>query len=125
MSLPTIPRTADAILEHLETLDSDTLVSINNQYANEHDSDALIDTNDEDFFTTFFSSPMEAVRAVAYGDYHYSHPYVYFNWYGNLETLWNVSLDDIRVDLPALIEYIIENPDDYTDYLDIEFSDAE
>lgn len=125
MSLPTIPRTAEAIREHLETLDSDTLVRINNQYAQEHDSDSEIYWNDEDFFSTFFPTAIEAVRAGAYGDYNYSHPYIYFNGYANLETLDSVTLDDIRVDLTALIEDIIENPDDYADYLDIEFDDVE
>ena len=43
--------------------------------------------NDEDFFNTFFyNNPMELARAIYYGDYNYTHDYVRFNGYANLET---------------------------------------
>ena len=29
---------------------------------------------------------MDAVRAVSFGDFHFNHPYIWFNGYGNLET---------------------------------------
>ncbi|OLF87124.1 hypothetical protein B4089_3745 [Bacillus licheniformis] len=43
--------------------------------------------NDEEFFNVFFEGkPMEAVRAVFYGDYRYMDDYVKFDGYGNLES---------------------------------------
>ena len=42
--------------------------------------------NDEEFFDTFFANkPMDAVRAVQYGEYNYCDDYVKFDGYGMLE----------------------------------------
>lgn len=49
-------------------------------------SDDEIFYNDEDFFNTFFSSPLEAVRASYYGDYNYNDNFVKFDGYGNLDS---------------------------------------
>lgn len=48
--------------------------------------DYVIYDNDEDFFNTYFSTPLEAVRASFYGDYNYNDNYVRFNGYGNLDS---------------------------------------
>lgn len=42
--------------------------------------------NDEDFFDTFFTSPIEVARAVCYGKYNYMDEYVHLDVYGNLES---------------------------------------
>lgn len=66
------------------------------------------DTNDEDFFETYFEGkPMEAVRAVSFGEYKYNDEYVMFNGYGNLETF--NSIDDIVTDYSEIVEAIIDN----------------
>jgi len=68
------------LVQHLETLDLSDLVSINNQYCqNNNYNDDEIYENNEDFFETFFSTKLEAVRAVVYGEYNYTHDYVRFN----------------------------------------------
>lgn len=62
--------------------------------------------NDEEFFDTYFyNKPMEAVRAVQYGDYNYNDPYVQFDGYMNL-----VSYDtwQYKEALQAHIDEIIE-----------------
>ena len=48
--------------------------------------DYVIYDNDEDFFNTYFSTPLDAVRASFYGDYNYNDNYVRFNGNGNLDS---------------------------------------
>lgn len=64
--------------------------------------------NDEEFFNCFFQcKPMEAARAVYYGDYNYMDDYVKFNAYGNLESANNFKLiDDFRDYIDDIAEEI-------------------
>lgn len=48
--------------------------------------DPEIFENDEEFFETYFSSALDAVRAVCYGEYRYGDRWVWFNAYGNLSS---------------------------------------
>lgn len=62
--------------------------------------------NDEEFFNTFFfNDPYEAVRAVHFGDYNYSDPYVRFDGYGNIESLTE---DDFESDFRTYIDEVVE-----------------
>ncbi len=62
--------------------------------------------NDEDFFNIYFEGrPMEAVRAVFYGDYNYNDDYVKFNGYGNLVSL---SEYEVEGELKENIEGIMD-----------------
>lgn len=54
--------------------------------AQEYLEDVVIYENDEEFFNTFFNSPMDAVRAAVYGEYNFMDKYVTFNGYGNLKS---------------------------------------
>lgn len=116
----TIKKTEEAVKEYISGLtDSETVSAHNQMCDNLNYPDDQIFSNDEDFFNTFFENRvLEAVRAVAYGDYNYSHDWVHFNGYGNLEST-NYPMD--WIDEPQLIEDIINNPDDYY----IEFEDEE
>lgn len=117
------------LVQHLATLTDSDLVSIHNQYCqNNNYCDDEIYGNDEDFFETFFSTKLEAVRAVVYGEYNYTHDYVRFNWYGNVESFDTFGVSDM-VDSPEKIaEDIIENPTDYSHVIDLDdiegFDDA-
>ena len=77
------------VKEYLLAHDDDELVEVVqaiNSFNGELDFLQYWD-NDEEFFNTFFyNDPMELARAIYYGDYNYSHDYVRFNGYGNLET---------------------------------------
>lgn len=42
---------------------------------------------DEEFFETMFSSPAEAVRATFFGNIHWMDDYIYFDGYGNLQSM--------------------------------------
>lgn len=69
--------------------------------------------NDEEFFNVFFEGkPMEAVRAVFYGDYRYTDDYVKFDGYGNLE-----SASEYKVE-----EELKENIEEIMDALESNFS---
>lgn len=67
--------------------------------------------NDEEFFDTFFANkPMDAVRAVQYGEYNYCDDYVKFDGYGNLESISECELttkmqDSIEEIIDAIMEY--------------------
>lgn len=116
----TIKKTEEAIKEYLNGLTKSDLVYANNQMCqNLNICDNEIFSNDEDFFNTFFDNRvLEAVRAISYGDYNYSHDWVHFNGYGNLEST-NYPMD--WIDEPQLIESIMESPEVY----DIDFEEEE
>ena len=116
----TIKKTEEAVREYISGLtDSETVSAHNQMCDNLNYPDDQIFSNDEDFFNTFFENRvLEAVRAVAYGDYNYTHDWVKFNGYGNLEST-NFPAD--WIDEPQLIEDIMNNPDDYY----IEFEEEE
>ena len=108
----TIYNTIEKITEYLNNLDDSELVNIHNEYCQSCNySDNEIYSNDEEFFNTFFEGKViEAVRAVAYGEYQYNNDYVIFNGYGNLES-FDYAKD--RVDISAIAEDIKENPENY------------
>ena len=57
----------------------------------------LIDFSEpEDFFNTYFESPHEAACATQFGNVHWFDNYIYFNGYGNLETLYEIPYDDYK-----------------------------
>ena len=79
----------DMILEELDNMDDDEIISIFNSFTYDEAPDDTIYENDEYFFKEFYSNdPMEAVRATYYANnYNFMDPYVRFNGYGNLESL--------------------------------------
>ena len=51
--------------------------------------------HDEEFYNIYFEgNPIEAVRAVLFGDVRWSDDYVRFNGYGNLETTLSIPYED-------------------------------
>jgi hypothetical protein len=116
----TLKKTEEAVKDYINGLSESDLVYVNNQMCqNLNYSDNEIYSNDEEFFNVFFGDRViEAVRAVAYGDYSYGHDWVMFNGYANLES---TNYPREWVDEPQLIENILENPEDY----DIEFEEEE
>ena len=75
------------IIKQLEKLTNDELLTIHNEYCNENNClDNMIFENDEEFFEIHFSSTLNAVRAVSFGEYEYQDKYVRFDGYANLES---------------------------------------
>lgn len=67
--------------------------------------DYCYEINDEDFFNVYFTEPMEAVRAVCFGEYRYSDDYVRFDAYRNLKS---ASKWDFNDELTAGKDEIVE-----------------
>lgn len=79
--------TREEIINALEEMDNGQLLSLHNEYCVETNHyDDIVSYNDECFFSENFSDTMQAVRAVCYGDYNYTHTFVMFNGYGNLKS---------------------------------------
>lgn len=103
------------IIESINTMDQNELVQLNNEYCQHiNDYDSEIHFNDEDFFNTFYENkPFEVARAIFYGDYNFSHDYVIFNGYGNLETFGYMTIDKLTECIETMSEYIEENFNDF------------
>ena len=65
--------------------------------------------NDEEFFNTFFESPMDAIRATHYGDYNYNDDYVRLNAYGNIESFseWERN-EEIKDNIDDIVDNLVE-----------------
>lgn len=114
--------TTQQIIDIINEMTEGELVELNNDYcrsANYHDDEVY--QNDEDFFLTFFENDtIGAVRAVSYGSYNYSHTYVKFNGYGNLESFSYFTADDLCENVETMAEYIAENLHEFTQFDNVE-----
>lgn len=111
------PKTkAEAIAEVLEDMAAADLVSVWNEYATEVGDESIF-KNDECFFSEMFSTTGEAVRAVCYGEYHYTDNYVRFNGYGNLET---TNDPEEWIDTTELAKWLCKNESIEFDMSDVE-----
>lgn len=109
------------IIDTINDMNESQLIELNNDYCTStsyHDDE--IYTNDEEFFSTYFENDViGAVRAASYGNYSYSHNYVKFNGYGNLESFSYFSADDLCENVETMAEYIADNLTDFYQF-DIE-----
>lgn len=115
------------IIEEINAFDSDELVNLNNWYCDETDCpDDQIYSNDANFFADYFDgNVLEAVRAVSYGEYNYTHDYVKFNGYGNLETMDRIDTDDLVDSVEAMAEEIADNFSNYDHFFNIDPDDED
>jgi hypothetical protein len=106
------------IIEAMNNLDTEDLIQLNNTYCWRTSDESEVYGNDEEFFSTFFSTnSFEAVRSAHFGDWRFQDNYVQFNGYGNLVSFNSFEVKDLP-DLPQNIaEVIYENPDEFS-YLD-------
>lgn len=82
-----------------------------NEYACENGYNDEIYDNDEEFFSAFFTNPMEAVRASYYGEYRFADDFVAFDGYENLKSsdLW----EDLASLYDEALRDLIENNIDF------------
>lgn len=107
-------KTLKQITEFLNDTDDNTLVQAWNDYQRESSLDRELNTFDEEFFSIYFTDPMEAARATFFGKIQsWNDDYIYFNGYGNLEST-SRPLD--VVDIDELADYINDNQQDF-DYI--------
>ncbi len=106
---------AREIKKAIEQMNEGQLVELNNMYCQEfgyHDNE--IYENDEEFFNMCFEGkPFKAVRATFYGDYNFSHEYVIFNGYGNLETFNTMDIEKLVDSVEVMAENIADRFEDF------------
>ena len=98
----------ESIIEVLKAMETETLISIWNEYCSNENMEDYIHNNDEYFFNEMFEKPDDAVRAVCYGSYEYTDAYVIFNAYGNLVS-FEIYDAEKHIDFDTLAEYIMDN----------------
>ena len=73
--------------------------------------------NDDEFFDTYFDSPMEIIRAIHYGDYNYTDDYVKFSGYGILVSYTeDERYENFKENIDNIVECLIEYIDDIEIY---------
>jgi len=111
------------IIELINNMTENELVQLNSLYC-EHACiyDGEIFSNDEEFFSIYFPNAGDGLRvaqAVFYGDYNYSHNWVKFNGYGNLQSYSHITTDDLCELVPTIAEFIEENPNDFEHLINV------
>ncbi len=124
MTNTTTTTALDQVIDIINAMDDSELIQLNNDYCQEiGDNDSEIWGNDEDFLNTFFgNNPDSLARAIFYGDYNYSHDYVRFNGYGNLETMNYFEAKDLCELVPTIAAYIVENPRNFSQFDEVDFN---
>ena len=73
--------------------------------------------NDDEFFDTYFDSPMEIIRAIHYGDYNYTDDYVKFSGYGILVSYTeDERYENFKENIDNIVECLMEYLDDIEIY---------
>lgn len=101
------------IISKIKQFSHSELIALNNQYCEDINSDDYIYENDEEFFETFFTKPIDAVGAVCCGDYRFNDNLVQFNGYGNLESFNLMTIDKLPDFVENVAEVVIDNFDNY------------
>ena len=116
-----------AIIEEINCFDNDQMVQLNNEYCDQQNyPDDQIYSNDANFFADVYGGDvMEAVRAVSYGDYNYTHDWVKFNGYGNLESMNVIGEDDLCESIDTIAEEVADNFHNYDHLFDLDPDDFE
>ena len=112
----------EMILNYLKTLretyETDTLVSIHNEYCDSNNcmDDYIYSMND---FDEIFSGsdPWEVARTCFYGDFRPTDDYFYFNGYGNCCSFDVISNQENFTNSPVYLEDIASYMDDNDDDL--------
>jgi hypothetical protein len=116
----------EAIIEEIGGFSDNDLKSLNNEYCEQRSiQDGMIFDNDSEFFSMYFSDPLDAVRATCYGNYTYSDKFIVFNGYANLETLDSLSADDLVDSIDAIAEDVADNFRFYSYLFSVEENDFE
>jgi hypothetical protein len=115
--------TKETIITQIKLMSSEEIFDLNNRLShdmNMHDS--TIYYNDEYFFEYAFGNDvLRAVQATFYGEYNYSHEYVMFNGYGNLDSFPRLDYNNLFDILENIADYVMADFETYEDlFNDIE-----
>ena len=103
--------------ELFNELSTSEKVDIYNRYCDETNKvDDIIYTFDEEFFETCFKSPIDAARAVFFGNIqNWSDDYLRFDGYANLESLCE---GEVENEINYYLEDIFECTESWEDYIE-------
>lgn len=107
----------------IENLNSEDLLQLHNEWASETGCyDQYIYENNEYSLNELFSSKIELIRAIQYGEYSINDEYFSIDVYGNLESYRTllVALDSLA-DIDLLVEWLQDKEykkDAYIEYLE-------
>jgi hypothetical protein len=115
----------DRVSEVFNDLSNSDKVQVNNLFCEQVNyADDNIYSNDEEFFEIFYSrvSPMQAIKDAHHGSYEYNDDYVQFNGQGSLNSS---DYPEEFMDVNLIIQDIIESPEVYSDFIDLDFLDED
>lgn len=98
----------------IENMNSTEIMELNNRLCenlNYHDN--MIYPNDDEFLEMF--DKINLVQRVCYGDYNYTHDFVWLDGYGNFESHNFLDSDNLPDRLENMVEEIYNDFDSYAD----------
>lgn len=98
------------IIEQINELDEYSLMNLNNAYCdiNKYYDNQIYENNEEFFNDYFQNKPYEVAQSCFYGDYNFSHDFVKFNGYGNLQSIADYNLkENLVVSIETIANDII------------------
>lgn len=113
------------IIELLENCDSNEIMQVNNAYCANNGYDDIIYENENEFLETYFSSVIDVVKAIHYGNYSYNHKFVQFHL-DSLISYDYLNTTNLVESVSKIANDIAENPENYPflHLSDIEEEDA-
>jgi hypothetical protein len=115
--------TKETIIAQIKEMSSEEIMNLNNLLCDElNHPDDIIYTNDGEFLEMAFGADvLRAVQATFYGNYNYSHEYVMFNGYGNLDSFQYLDHNNLFDILENIADYVMADFNTYEDlFTDIE-----
>lgn len=102
------------IIAEINAMTETELVELNNVYCDSASyPDNHIYSNDEEFFDMLGWSGLRVAQAVFYGEYNYSHDWVTFDGYGNLQSYKTITTNNLVDLVQTMAEYIADNSEDF------------
>lgn len=102
------------IIDEINAMTEAELIELNNVYCDSCNMpDNHIYSNDEEFFEMLCWSGLRVAQSVFYGDYNYSHAWVTFDGYGNLQSYHFFTTEQLVDLVPTMAEYVADNFNDF------------
>lgn len=104
----------ETIISEINNMSENELIELNNVYCDSCNMpDSNVYSNDEEFFEMLGWSGLRVAQATFYGDYNYSHAWVTFDGYGNLQSYQLFTVNELVDYVPTMAEYIAEHSEDF------------
>lgn len=104
----------ETIISEINAMTEAELIELNNVYCDSASyPDNHIYSNDEEFFDMLGWSGLRVAQSVFYGNYNYSHAWVTFDGYGNLQSYHFFTTQQLVDLVSTMAEYIADNSEDF------------